>query len=252
MLPNTLFLRLEGPLQSWGERSRWSIRDTAAEPTKSGIIGLISCALGYKDDEQIRPLSHKTRLGIRVDAPGKQIVDYHTIGGGYDYPTLLTTQGKPKKNPSGAPHTELSERAYLCDASFLAALQVRDEDDNSLIAHMAEALQNPVWPIYLGRKACLPSRPVFAGTARAATLLEALSLHTSFTHYQPKQRSKRPFRLKFILESDQPVGHRQRDNIHSRQHRIYHPRYIKTPRPNELPTYTIKEENGDVSLQIAA
>lgn len=251
MLPNTLFLRLEGPLQSWGERSRWSIRDTAAEPTKSGLIGLIACALGYKDDEQIRPLSQKTRLGIRVDAPGTQIVDYHTIGGGYDSPTLLTAQGKPKKNPSGTPHTELSERAYLCDASFLAALQVRDEDDGSLIAQMAEALQHPFWPIYLGRKACVPSRPVFVGTAHHATLLEALKSHTSFTHYR-QPRSKRPFRLKFILENEQPIGRRQRDNIHSRRYRIYYPRYLKTPRPNELPTYTIKEENGDVSLQIAA
>ena len=58
-MANTLFLRLEGPLQSWGERGRWSVRDTALEPTKSGVIGLIACALGYRDDTQIRPLSEK-------------------------------------------------------------------------------------------------------------------------------------------------------------------------------------------------
>jgi CRISPR system Cascade subunit CasD len=40
-MANTLFLRLEGPLQAWGERGRWSIRDSAAEPTKSGVIGLL-------------------------------------------------------------------------------------------------------------------------------------------------------------------------------------------------------------------
>ncbi|MGC8879968.1 MAG: CRISPR-associated protein Cas5, partial [Anaerolineae bacterium] len=32
-MANTLFLRLEGPLQAWGERARWRVRDTAPEPT---------------------------------------------------------------------------------------------------------------------------------------------------------------------------------------------------------------------------
>ncbi len=251
MRPNTLFLRLEGPLQAWGERSRWSIRDTAPEPTKSGLIGLIACAFGYTSDEQIRPLSQKTRLGIRVDAPGTQIVDYHTIGGGYDYPTLLTARGKPKKS-SGRPHTEISERSYLCGASFLAALQIRHESDAPLIEQMAHALQNPVWPVYLGRKACVPSRPVFAGTATCHSLTEALTNHTGFTQYRPHGPNKQPFALKFILESDQPTGRRRRDNLHSRQYRVYHPRYTTTPAPDDLPTFTVKEENGDVSLQITA
>ncbi len=251
MPANTLFLRLEAPLQSWGERSRWSIRDTATEPTKSGIIGLIACALGYRDDEQIRPLSQKTSLGVRVDAPGTQIVDYHTIGGGYDSPMLLTAQGKPKKS-GGAPHTEISERAYLCDASFLAALQIRNDADTYLIIQMAEALQNPIWPIFLGRKACTPSRPVFAGVGEYKRLLEALIDYKGFTHYRPVRFNQQPFPLQFILEHDEPTGQRHRDNIYSRQYRVYHPRYTTTPKPDELPKFTIKEEEDHVSLQIAA
>lgn len=250
MCVNTLFLRLEAPLQSWGERSRWSIRDTAPVPTKSGIIGLIACALGYKTDEQIRPLSQKTRLGIRVDAPGTQIVDYHTIGGGYNYPTLLTAQGKPKKS-SGKPHTEISERAYLCEASFLAALQVRNEADTDLIHQMAEALQNPVWPIFLGRKACVPSQPIFAGVGEFDGLQEALIQHETFTYYRLARFNQRPFALRLVLEHDQPTGQRHRDNIYSRQYRVYHPRYTITPQADDLPKFTTKEENDHVSLQIA-
>ena len=49
-MANTLFLRLEGPLQSWGERGHWAVRDTAPEPTKSGVVGLLGCALGRHDD----------------------------------------------------------------------------------------------------------------------------------------------------------------------------------------------------------
>lgn len=41
-----LRLTLSGPLQSWGDRSKFWNRQTQAFPTKSGIIGLIFCALG--------------------------------------------------------------------------------------------------------------------------------------------------------------------------------------------------------------
>lgn len=249
-MPDTLFLRLEGPLQSWGERGRWSVRDTALEPTKSGVIGLIACALGYREDEQIRPLSQKTHMGVRVDAPGRLITDYHTIGGGYEYPTLLTAEGKPKKTPKGQPHTEISLRDYLCDASFLIALQVKDPADADLIAQMAAALQNPVWPFYLGRKSCLPGAPVFAGTGSYPDLETALTQHSSFTpYYRPSYRERgKPLTPRMVIETEKPIGRRHRDNIHSRRYRIFHPRYTTTPKSSA--TFTAYQEDDHVSLQI--
>jgi CRISPR system Cascade subunit CasD len=249
-MPDTLFLRLEGPLQAWGERARWSVRDTALEPTKSGVIGLLACALGYWEDEQIRSLSQKTRMGVRVDAPGRLITDYHTIGGGYGDPALLTAEGKPKKTPGGQPHTEISPREYLCEASFLVAIQVRDPADAGLIAQMAEALQNPVWPVFLGRKACVPAVPVFAGTGDYSNLESALTENRSFTHYyrQPRHEKGAPFALRMVLEADRPIGHRRRDHLYSRRYRVFHPRYTITRNtPNLYP----RQEDDHVSLQIA-
>ena len=47
MSANTLFLRLEGPLQAWGvQESKFVVRRTAEAPTKSGVIGLLCAALG--------------------------------------------------------------------------------------------------------------------------------------------------------------------------------------------------------------
>ena len=43
---NTLFLRLEGPLQAWGDNSKFVIRRCMDAPTKSGVLGLICCAMG--------------------------------------------------------------------------------------------------------------------------------------------------------------------------------------------------------------
>jgi CRISPR system Cascade subunit CasD len=247
-MANTLFLRLEGPLQAWGERGRWSVRDTAPEPTKSGVIGLIACGLGYREDEQIRALSIKTRMGVRVDAAGRIIIDYHTIGGGYYQPQLLQADSKPKGKP-GNVHTELSYRHYLCDASFLVALQLRERDEERLIDQMAHALQNPVWPLFLGRKSCLPGRPVFAGVGYYQDLVEALTKHTGFTSYRyPSRLPTTAITLDLVLESDVPTGVRSRDNVYSRRFRTFHPRYTTLMRS---PRFTLQQEEYDVSLQIA-
>ena len=217
-MANTLFLRLEGPLQSWGERGRWSIRDSAPEPTKSGVIGLIACALGYNEDNQIRGLSEQTRMGVRVDSAGIRLTDYHTIGGGYAEPALLTAEGKPKKS-SGQPHTEISQRDYLCHASFLVALQA---DEPELIAQIAYYIQNPVWTIYLGRKSCPPSRPVFDGVGYHPDLQAALSYHRSWTDYA---RWPKDGKVTGVIECDSSKGIRRRDHIVSRAYRRFEPRY---------------------------
>ena len=33
---STLLMRLAGPMQSWGTQSRFTVRDTGREPSKSG------------------------------------------------------------------------------------------------------------------------------------------------------------------------------------------------------------------------
>ena len=37
---SVLLMRLAGPMQTWGTRSRFSNRDTGLEPSRSGVIGL--------------------------------------------------------------------------------------------------------------------------------------------------------------------------------------------------------------------
>ena len=212
-MSNTLFLRLEGPLQSWGERGKWNVRDCAQEPTKSGVIGLVAAALGYNQDEQIRDLSEKLQMGARIDRPGTRLIDYHTIGGGSKEPMLLTAEGKPKKS-SGKPHTEISTRDYLCDASFLVALQ----GDSALIEKMANALQNPVWVTFLGRKSCPPSRPIYDGIGEYPDLRNALE-----KHHWPKEHEH--LLAVFECSSAKQGALRRQDHLFSRSYRVYGPRY---------------------------
>ena len=41
-----LLLRLAGPLQAWGVKSRFTVRSTELEPTRSGIIGMLAAGIG--------------------------------------------------------------------------------------------------------------------------------------------------------------------------------------------------------------
>lgn len=153
MSVNTLFLRLEGPLQSWGDQqSKFVIRRTAEAPTKSGVIGMLCAALGVSRSEAAEewlPKLGALRMGVRIDAPGVRWWDYHTVGAGMQ---MRIAEGEGKTKPGAM----LTRREYLCDASFLVALQ----GDPSLIAELEAAMKAPKWTLYLGRKSCLPSRPI--------------------------------------------------------------------------------------------
>ncbi len=221
-MPNTLFLRLEGPLQSWGESCPWSERRTAPEPTKSGIVGLLACALGWSDDERLRKLSLDIRVGVRCDVRGTPtpLTDYHTVGGGYSTPQLLTAEGKPKLS-SNRPHTEQTWREYLCDASFLAAVRGNPAD----IKSMAFAVQQPVWPIYLGRKSCPPSTPLFDGTGDYASLADALAAHpVRRWRHDPRPVCPRP---RLVVECDSGQGVRRRCQVVSREFRLFDPCFFQ-------------------------
>jgi len=153
MRNNTLFLRLEGPLQAWGnQESKFVIRRTADAPTKSGVIGMLCAALGVSRPDAAEkwiPKLSALSMGVRVDSSGVRWWDYHTIGAGMDM-RIAEREGKTK------PGAMLTRREYICDASFLVSLQGEPE----LIAELEAALKNPKWTLYLGRKCCPPSRPL--------------------------------------------------------------------------------------------
>lgn len=167
-----LALLLDGPMQSWGAASRFTRRTTELFPTKSGIVGLLAAALGvdkHKPDEadaiaRLAALQctvitlEKQRNGRRLGI--LRLEDFHTIGGGYDpdeeWQRLpRSADNKTLKNPV------VSHRHYLLDARFGVLL----EGDKPVVEEAAAALRNPKWGVWLGRKCCIPSSPVFVASA---------------------------------------------------------------------------------------
>lgn len=207
---NTLLLRLAGPMQSWGTQSRFTVRDTGLEPSKSGVIGLLSAALGRSRAESLDDLA-ALRMGVRVDFPGEMSLDYQTAGGG------RLPSGKPygvRRASGGSGDTVLSNRYYLADADFLVGLESEDIDQ---LRCLDDALRNPVWQLCLGRKAFIPGVPVYVpGVLREGERLEdALTTHPwpRWDVDVPPMRD-RPDALRLAIEDtngedvrmDQPTG----------------------------------------------
>ncbi len=196
----TLLLQLIGPMQSWGVQSNFTHRDTGPEPSKSGVIGLVCAALGRGRDEPIADLA-SLRMGVRVDREGLLRYDYHTAGkGGY-----LRASGQVERKTLIE-----SWRFYLADAAFLVGLE---GGDLGVLSHIHSRLQNPRWVLFLGRKAFVPSEPVWlADGLKADEPLDAA------LRAYPRLRNKRlPFdddRARLMIEDahgeivrpDQPIS----------------------------------------------
>ncbi|MFJ2674111.1 type I-E CRISPR-associated protein Cas5/CasD [Streptomyces sp. NPDC087525] len=164
---NGFLMQLGGPLQSWGEHSAFTDRDTVSHPTRSGLIGMIASAFGIPRDQAVADvtdveggavsptafgrLTH-LRFTVRCDRPGTRLRDFHTVGGGYPaHRTVPTAKGGRR----GAGMTTIvSHRGYLSDAVFTVAVTAPDAP--GLAAECAEALAAPRWPLHLGRRSCPP------------------------------------------------------------------------------------------------
>jgi len=149
-MKQTLLLRLKAPMQSWGVSSRFSIRDTGKEPSKSGVIGLLCAALGISRDDAnlVNPDFRKLielKMNVRVLREGVMQKDYHTAQ-------------NVAKAAGGIKETELSTRWYLADADFLIGLE---SEDRSFLEDLQTKLKKPKWQLFLGRKAFVPCVPVY-------------------------------------------------------------------------------------------
>src|ERR1035437_9484579 len=154
----TLLFRLAGPMQSWGLSSRFTIRDTGREPSKSGVLGLLCAALGKpaaqteQDGFPTLAVLASLRMGVRVDREGAMARDYHTAGGG-DW----NGRGYGVFKASGKTGDPLpTTRYYLAGAHFLVGL----DGPRELLQLLDHALRFPVWQLSMGRKAFVPSIPV--------------------------------------------------------------------------------------------
>lgn len=147
---SSLVLTLRGPLQAWGTSARYSRRTTDDHPSKSGILGMCAAAMGRRRTDPIEDLLD-LRVAMRLDVPGSLLRDFQTA--------VHLTSGDAMP---------LTYRDYLQDAIFVVAVS----GDGDLLEAIAAAIRSPKYPLYLGRRSCVPAGPltplVVEGSERGA------------------------------------------------------------------------------------
>ena len=176
-----LVFRLYGMMASWGDIAVGELRPTSDHPSRSAIFGLLAAALGIRRDEEERlsALSNAYRMAIRVDAPGVLLRDYHTsqvppAGRGrkkHSFATRREELAMPREDLA----TVLSTRDYRCDAVSTVCIWNGLESVPYSPEELANALNNPVFVPYLGRKSCPLALPVYAQVVNGQNLAAALS-----------------------------------------------------------------------------
>jgi CRISPR system Cascade subunit CasD len=171
-----LIFRLWGPMASWGEIAVGERRSSWGRPSRSAVLGLVAAALGVERHDS--PAHHRLETGlglaIRVDHPGKPLRDYHTAQAPSQRRGARWATRREELSPSNDLNTILSERGYYTEMDVLIALWTRDAETRWTLTEIEARLAEPVFTLYLGRKACPLGLPPAPRVISAKTLDDAL------------------------------------------------------------------------------
>lgn len=133
-------------------------------PGASLLTGLLANALGWRrgEWEKLQALQDRLVFAARLDRRGARITDFQTAQLGAD-DRGWTTRGRPEGRAGGAntykaPH--IRRRDYDCDVACTVALRLAPAEASPRLEDLRDALLHPTRPLFLGRKPCLPSRPL--------------------------------------------------------------------------------------------
>lgn len=156
-----LTFQLYGVLASWGEQAVGESRHSATHPSRSAILGLLAAALGIKREQEqaLKQLSDSVAMGFKVIHNGLVLKDYHTIQVPADDRKAKHRYTRRDELRSEKIGTVLSSREYRQDALSLVAVWLNEGTDYTLEI-LEQALKQPKFQLYLGRKSCTLSLPV--------------------------------------------------------------------------------------------
>lgn len=193
-----LHMRLAGPLLAFGGVAIDHVGPTRNFPSASMLTGLLANALGWRREEAERHQVLQDRLifGALTAKQGRLLTDNQNARL-YEEEPAWTTDGIVEHRNKGSSYsnaplpsqignqagrkwiTHRRRRDYLADHDCRVALRL-GSGDGLTIYDLAQALERPARPLFIGRKPCLPAVPILAGwlegeTARAALATLGLS-----------------------------------------------------------------------------
>lgn len=176
-----LVFQLQAPLAAWGDVAVGQYRGSREHPGASALIGLLGAALGIRRDDEAAHAALRDGYAFAVGtvSSGQLLRDYHTA----QVPGRSDMKWRPhrtRRDELGLPrhdlNTILSTRDYRQDAAWAVTVQA-DPGAPYTLDELAQALRQPRFVLYLGRKCCPPSAPL------APVVAEAESAHAALAAY---------------------------------------------------------------------
>ena len=176
-----LLFKLQAPLAAWGDVAVGQFRGTRDAPGNAALVGLLGAALGVLRSDEPAHAALRDGYGFAVGtvAPGQLLRDYHTA----QVPGRSDLKGRPHRTrrdelsvPKHQLNTILSTRDYRQNAAWAVAVQAQPNAPHRLDA-LAQALREPRFVLYIGRKCCPPAAPL------APVVSDAESAHAALVAY---------------------------------------------------------------------
>lgn len=150
-----LVFTLVANLAANGDLAGHERRGTLTWPGRSAILGLLAAASGIRRHDtnglsELEPL----RVAVAVHDMGQPLRDYHTV---QTVPTaaarLPDSRASALRRAGRSVNTTLTQRDYRCGVLYTVAVWGLE------MSRFRDALLQPVFTLYLGRKSCPLSAP---------------------------------------------------------------------------------------------
>lgn len=180
MIHRWLVVRLEAPLMAFGGVAVDQVGPTRDFPSVSMLTGLFANALGlhWSDRAAHQALQNRLIFGARRErepAAAGIVTDTQNAHLG-KADKGWTTFGAPEGRSGAtydAPHRRT--RDYLADQTVRVVARLDQADESPTLERLADALDRPARPLFIGRKPCLPTCHLMDGWVEGETVYAALA-----------------------------------------------------------------------------
>ena len=175
-----LVVRLQAPLMSFGGVAVDQVGPTRDFPAASMLTGLFANALGFHWSDRMAHQALQDRIvfaarrerephasAVLTDTQNAQLAKTDKA---------WTTFGRPSGRGGAtydAPHRRA--RDYLVDQAVRVVLRLDPAAELPALQTLAEALDTPARPLFIGRKPCLPAHRLMNGWVSGQTAYAALA-----------------------------------------------------------------------------
>lgn len=225
-----LMFQCYGPLVSWGEHAVGEERSSAFSPTRSAVLGLLAAGLGVsrQNDSVHQALAERTSVSVKVIHSGLILRDFHTVEVPPENKRANHLHSRKNELLDAGKGAIISYRSYLQDAYSIVSVSVSENSSVSL-AELKQGLLRPIYPLFLGRRACpaaLPLWPQLGQYSSAKAALDDYPLDSSIAkqreifHYHFDHEQKDLQGCVQVERNDEPVSRARRQFKSRRQYSV--------------------------------